>query len=97
MHRAFKRAIVRLPNTEAAELRKLDSERLEALYLALQPGIRNGDPRSIEVSVKVLAHKAEINRYKAPAKVELTGKQGGPLAVETFRRLCEEAEDEPAE
>src|SRR5258705_13560964 len=28
VHRAFRRAIVRLPNAEAAELRKLDSERL---------------------------------------------------------------------
>jgi hypothetical protein len=27
IHRAFRRAIVRLPNAEAAELRKLDSER----------------------------------------------------------------------
>jgi hypothetical protein len=24
----------------------------------------------------------------------MTGKQGGPLAIETFRRLCEEAEGE---
>ncbi len=29
-----------------------------------------------------------------PAKVEMTGKSGGPLAIETFRRLCEEAEGE---
>jgi hypothetical protein len=47
--------------------------------------------------VKVLAHKAEINGYKMPGKVELTGKQGGPLAIETFRRMCEEAEREQAE
>jgi hypothetical protein len=45
----------------------------------------------------VLAHKAEINGYKAPAKVEMTGKQGGPLAIETFRKLCEEVEGEEVE
>lgn len=94
VHRAFRRGIVRLPNAEAVELRKLDNERCEDMYLALQSGIRKGDPRSVEVGVKVLAHKAEINGYKAPAKVEMTGKQGGPLAIETFRKLCEEAEDE---
>jgi hypothetical protein len=42
----------------------------------------------------VLAHKAEINGYQAPARIEMTGKQGGPLEIETFRKLCEEAEGE---
>ena len=73
VHRAFRRAIVRLPNAEAAQLRKLDSERLEDMFLSLQAGIRKGDPRSIEVGVKVLAHEAEINGYKAPARVEMSG------------------------
>jgi hypothetical protein len=73
VHLAFRRAIVRLPNAEAAELRKLDSERLDDLFLSLQSGIRQGDARSIEVGVRVLAHKAEINGYKAPARVEMTG------------------------
>jgi hypothetical protein len=91
---AFRRGIARLPNTEAEAYRKLDTERCEDLFLSLQPGIRKGDPRSVEVGVKVLAHKAEINGYKAPTKVEMTGKQGGPLTIETFRKLCEEAEGE---
>src|SRR5216684_4075779 len=73
VHRAFRRAIVRLPNAEAAQLRKLDSERLEEMFLSLQAGIRRGDPRSIEVGVKVLAHEAEISGYKSPARVEMTG------------------------
>lgn len=73
VHRAFRRAIVRLPNAEAAELRKLDSERLEEMLLSLQAGIRQGDPRSIEVGVRVLAHKAELNGYKAPARIEMSG------------------------
>ena len=94
VHRAFRRGITRLPNAEAVELRKLDTERCEDMFLSLQSGIRKGDPRSVEVGVKVLAHKAEINGYKAPAKVEMTGKQGGPLSIETFRKLCEEAEGE---
>jgi hypothetical protein len=97
VHRAFRRGITRLPNAEAVELRKLDTERCEDMFLSLQSGIRKGDPPSVEVGVKVLAYKAEINGYKAPAKVEMTGKQGGPLAIETFRRLCEEAEGEEVE
>lgn len=72
VHAAFKRGIVRLPNAEAAELRKLDNERLEDMLLSLQPGIRQGDPRAVEVGVKVLVHKADINGYKAPARVQMT-------------------------
>ena len=97
IHRAFHRGIARLPNTEAEAFRKLDTERCEDMYLSLQPGIRKGDPRSVEVGVKVLAHKAEINGYQAPARIEMTGKQGGPLEIETFRKLCEEAEGKAAE
>jgi hypothetical protein len=43
------------------------------MFLSLQAGIRKGDPRSIEVGVKVLAHRAEMNGYKAPARVDMTG------------------------
>ena len=43
------------------------------MFLSLQTGIRQGDPRSIEVGVKVLTHKAEMNGYKAPARVDMTG------------------------
>lgn len=97
VHRAFQRGIARLPNTEAEAYRKLDTERCEDLFLSLQPGIRKGDPRSVEVGVKVLAHKAEINGYQAPARIEMTGRQGGPLEIEAFRKLCEEADAEAAE
>jgi len=72
IHLAFKRAMVRLPNAEAAELRKLDSERLDDMFLSLQSGIRQGDARSIEVGIRVLSHKAEINGYKAPSRVDVT-------------------------
>ena len=47
VHLAFKRAIVRLPNAEATELRKLDSERLEEMFLSLQAGIRGATPNSL--------------------------------------------------
>jgi hypothetical protein len=62
--------------------------RLKTL-LPRDPGRRRtGNPEAV---------RAAVIGYKAPAKVELTGKQGGPLAIETFRRMCEEAEREQAE
>jgi hypothetical protein len=82
IHRAFRRAIVRLPNAEAVELRKLDSERLEEMFLSLQAGIRQGDPRSIQAGVRVLAHKSEMNGYKTPARVDMTGRRVDVLVQE---------------
>jgi hypothetical protein len=40
-----------------------NSARCEEMYLKLQPGIGNGDPRHIDTAVRVLAHKAKLNGY----------------------------------
>lgn len=81
VHKAFQRAIVRLPNAEAAALRKLDTERIEDMLFALQQGIRRGDARSIEVGVRVLVHKADINGYRSPSKVQLMGRKKLTIAM----------------
>jgi hypothetical protein len=60
---------------------KLDSARSEEMWLNLQPGIRQGDLRAIEVGVKVLDHTAKINGYAAPQKHELSGKDGKSLTL----------------
>jgi hypothetical protein len=92
--KAYRRRMEKEPNLAAAEHRRLDTERCEELFLALQPGIRKGDPRSIDAAVRVLGHKAEINGLRTPARVEMTGKDGGPMTIETFRQMCEEVENE---
>jgi hypothetical protein len=94
VHLAFKRALVRLPNAEAAELRKLDSERLEEMFLALQAEIRKGDSKAIDAGVRVLAHKARLNGYEAPRSIELGGKEGGAIPIEVARRVLEELDHE---
>jgi hypothetical protein len=80
-HKAFKKAIAREPSLAAEEFRKLDSSRCEEMFMNLQPGIRKGNPRSIEAGVRVLRHSAQINGYAAPQRHELTGKDGSPLTV----------------
>ena len=103
IHRAFKRGMARLPNAEAVELRKLDSERCEEMFLSLQPGMRKGDARSIEVGVRVLVHKADLNGYRAPAKLEVAGKQemtgkgGGALTLEIVRQFLDATDPEDAQ
>jgi hypothetical protein len=81
IHKAFRRAIAREPSIVADEFRKLDTARCEDMFLNLQPGIRKGNPRSVEAGVKVLRHSAQINGYAAPQRHELTGKDGTPLTL----------------
>ena len=80
-HKAFKKAVAREPSLAVEESRKLDSSRCEEMFLNLQPGIRKGNPRSIEAGVKVLRYTAQINGYAAPQRHELTGKDGKPLTI----------------
>ncbi|MGH7780589.1 MAG: hypothetical protein ACREQR_12260 [Candidatus Binataceae bacterium] len=81
IHKAFRRAIARDPSIAADEFRKLDTSRCEEMFMNLQPGIRKGNPRSVEAGVKVLRHAAQINGYAAPQRHELTGKDGAPLTL----------------
>src|SRR2546428_9962592 len=80
-HKSFKKAIAREPSLELEELRKLDNERAEEMLLNLQPAIRKGHPRAIEVGLKLLDHNAKIQGYASPQRHELTGKDGQPLSL----------------
>ena len=80
-HKAFRKAIAREPLLAVEEFRKLDTARSEELFLNLQPGIRKGNPRAIEVGIRLLDHAAKINGYAAPQRHELTGKDGQPLTL----------------
>ena len=80
-HKALQKAVAREPSLAAAEFRKLDTARCEEMFLNLQPGIRKGNPRSVEAGIKVLRHASQINGYAAPQRHELTGKDGQPLTL----------------
>jgi hypothetical protein len=93
VHRAFARAITRLPNAEATAHRKLDTARCEDMYFSLQAGIRRGDPKSIDVGVRVLEHKARINDYLVAAKLEIKG-DGSAIPIRVIQDAVAALEDE---
>jgi hypothetical protein len=64
-HAALKRAQRRAPKSEADEMRRLDTDRCEDMYLSLTPSLRQGDPQAVRAAVQVLALKAGINGYKS--------------------------------
>jgi hypothetical protein len=93
-HKAFRKAIAREPSIVAEEFRKLDTARCEDMFLNLQPGIRKGNPRSVDAGVKVLRHTAQINGYAAPQRHELTGKDGQPLTLVQLLEAIGDIDDE---
>ena len=74
-HKALSRALKRSPRLEADELRQVDTDRCEELYLRLSPGIRQGDHLAVRAAVQVLSLKASINGYKS-SDMELKISQG---------------------
>jgi hypothetical protein len=76
--KAYRRRMDREPSLEAREHRRLDTERLEELFLSLQPGIKRGDAKAIDAAVRVLGLKAKVV-YQTPVKLEVTGKDGAPV------------------
>ena len=64
-HKAFSRALKRAPALEADEMRRLDTDRCEDMFLSLTPSIQKGDPQAVRTAVQVLALKAGINGYKS--------------------------------
>jgi len=90
--KAYRRRMEKEPGLEAREHRKMDTERLEDLFLSLQPGIKKGDAKAIEAGVRVLTLKARVLGYESPQKLELTGAAGAPIPVALVQALIERAD-----
>src|SRR5271163_2393282 len=93
-HKAFRKTIAREPSLAVDAFRRLDSARCEEMFASLQPGVRKGNPRAVEASVKVLRHLAQLNGYAAPQRHELTGKDGKPLTLVELLQAVGPIEDE---
>jgi hypothetical protein len=95
--KAYRRRMEKEPSLEAREHRKMDTERLEDLYLSLQAGIKKADPKAIEAGVRVLTLKAKVLGYGLPQKLELTGTAGAPIPVALVKEMIERVDRETEE
>jgi len=68
-----------LPALAADDLRRLESERLDALTAALAPAIAKGDPRSIEAAVRISERRAKLLGLDSPNTHRITGPENGPI------------------
>jgi len=69
-HKAWKAALSSQVSLTVDELRSVDNQRLEQLFMAAYPGVLRGDSQAINTALRVLHHKARLNGYSAPEKVE---------------------------
>ena len=95
--KAYRRRMEREPSLQAHEHRPLDTERLEEIYLTVQPGIRRGEPRAIEVALRTLALKSKVVGYETPSKVELLTANSAPLPITLVREVIQRVEQEDEE
>lgn len=82
---------------DADHLRQLEADRLDAAQAALWPAVLRGRLGAIDVFTKLSARRARLLGLDAPAKREITGKDGGPIAVTTWSDLVALAAEPTAE
>jgi hypothetical protein len=63
-HKAFRKAMYRLPLEEAAETHRLNLDRLEEMYSKLVLGIERGDLASILAALRILERRADIFNHQ---------------------------------
>jgi hypothetical protein len=91
MKRVFelvRQALDRYPMLEAQALRVLWMSRYEEAWAHLQPGMRKGNPRAIEVGMRVAERAAKLAGLDMPTKVAVTDPDGG-IPLETIRQVME--------
>ncbi len=71
--------------SETEDMRALERARLDDELRAIWPQVRNGNPRAIEVALKIQERMAKLYGLDAPVKSELTGKDGAPVEIVDWR------------
>jgi len=92
-HKAFSKAIAREPALGVEELPKIDHQRTEEMWMNLQPAIRKGNPRAMEVGVKVLNHAEKVNGYAAPRRSAPLDEQDDRISIAALRRIIGDNDD----
>ncbi len=67
-HEMVQEALRDIPAPDVEALRKEQDAMIRSLYLALVPRINKGEPRAIEVALKLLERLAKLHGLDAPTK-----------------------------
>jgi hypothetical protein len=95
---AVKRSLLAITREPAEELIRLDLERLDVLWGIQYLNAQAGDVQAMAACMKIMERRARLLGLDAPAKQEVTGKDGTPLVTTGPIIIGGPAEaDEPAE
>jgi hypothetical protein len=72
---------------KAERLCELEIRRLDALTMALAPGIQSGDVRAILAAVRVMERRAKLLGLDGPQR--FAGPDGGPVAITVIHQQIE--------
>jgi hypothetical protein len=90
--KAVRRALAATVQEPAAELRRLELERCDAMTLALWPAVLEGDAEAIRACLRVMLRRAQMLGLDAPAKSRVE-----VITHDAFSAAMEELEAEIAE
>lgn len=71
--KCVQRALNRSIQPDADEFRKLQMERLNAYRMGIWPRVQKGEPRAIEVAIKIEEREAKLLGIDATQQIEHTG------------------------
>lgn len=95
-HQLIQEAIAAIPQENAEAVRVLELQRIDRMLRGLcrrrevdedgrvtgRPGLAYlGEPKAVAAAVKLMERRAKLLGLDAPAKVELAGKDGGPIVT----------------
>jgi hypothetical protein len=80
-YRAVMAALAKVPEPEVKSYRIVNVERLNKLRLNNWQSAQNGDPKAIEVELKIQQEEARLLGLYAPTKTEWAGESGGPVQL----------------
>lgn len=75
-YKAVESALLKTLQEPANEVRKLEVERLDGMWLALYPAMRSGDPSAIAQGLKIMERRAKLLGLDAPTKLAPTDPTG---------------------
>ena len=84
-YQCVKRALAKLKavcGEEAAEVRRLEMERLDMMLPRVLSRAINGDDSAIDRVLKIQARRAALMGLDAPTKGEISGPDGGPIPIQ---------------
>ncbi len=69
-HQAVQKALQRTVQEPADELRKIECDRMDAMLAHMWPRVQTGDPRAVEVAMKLAERRAKLLGLDAPTQLD---------------------------